>query len=122
MIGDDDDAWDDGDDQPVAGSTTHDNDALDDGGDQPMADTSTHGDEMVNNEMDGDEDVEFDDEGDEIDEESESATHILSAATLLQSNLYISRLRSGRVVVPTVGKEIQQMEAKKKHLPPAWQN
>jgi hypothetical protein len=108
LMGDDDNAWDDGGDQPMASSTTHDDDALDDGGDQPMADTSTHGDEgigdeMVNNEMDGDEevghegdgdeevgnvdvgdedvqDVEFDDEGDE---ESESATHTLCTADQL---------------------------------------
>ena len=82
----------------MACSITHDNDALDDGGDQPMAYTSTYGDEgigdeMVNNEMDGDkeighegdgdedvEDMDFDDEGDE---KSESAAHTLSAADQL---------------------------------------
>ncbi|KAE8008164.1 hypothetical protein FH972_004704 [Carpinus fangiana] len=33
-----------------------------------------------------------------------------------------SRLQSGRMVVPTVGKGIQRMEVKKKHPPLAWQN
>ncbi|KAE8076643.1 hypothetical protein FH972_015280 [Carpinus fangiana] len=45
LMGNEGDAWDDSDDQPVACFVTHDNDALDDGGDQPMASTSTHSDE-----------------------------------------------------------------------------
>ena len=96
LMGDEGDAWDDGDDQLVAGSTTHDNDALDDVGDQPMAGTSTHGDEGIGDEMDGDEevghkgdgdedvqDVEFDDESDEDDEKSEYVAHTLLVADQL---------------------------------------
>jgi hypothetical protein len=73
LMGNEGDAWDDGDDQPVACSITQDNDALDDDGDQPMAGIGDDmdGDEDVGHEGDGDEDVECDDD----DEVSEPATY-----------------------------------------------
>jgi hypothetical protein len=67
LMGDEGDAWDDGDDQPVACSITQDNDALDDGGDESMANIGDDmdGDEEVGNKGDGDEDVRHEGDGDE---------------------------------------------------------
>jgi hypothetical protein len=68
LMSDEGDAWNDGDDQPVACSITLDNDALDDGADELMAnigDDMDSDEEEVGNEGDGDEDVGHEGGGDE---------------------------------------------------------
>jgi hypothetical protein len=67
LMGDEVNAWDDGDDKQVACSITQDNDALDGGGDQPMADIGDDmdGDEEVGHKGGGDEEVRLDGDGDE---------------------------------------------------------